>query len=46
MRALAIGQNEEELAIILVDLEGRLVFPFFVGFCQAASINVTFNHLK
>ena len=46
MRVLAIGQTEEELAILLVDLEDRLVFPFFVGLCQAASINVTLNHLK
>ena len=46
MRVLGIGQTEEELAILLVDLEDRLVFPFFVGLCQAASINVTLNHLK
>ena len=46
MRVLAIGQTEEELAILLVDLEDRLVFSFFVGLCQAASINPTLNHLN
>lgn len=46
MRILGIGQTEEELAILLVDLEDRLVFPFFVGLCQAASINATLNRLN
>lgn len=46
MRTLGIGQTEEELAILLVDLEDRLVFPFFVGLCQAASINATLNRLN
>ena len=45
MRILGIGQTAEELAILLVDLEDRLVFPFFVGFCQAASINATLYRL-
>lgn len=45
MRMLGIAQVADDLALILVDLDDRLAFPFFVGFCQAASINATFNRL-
>ena len=45
MRRLGIAQAADQLAVILVDLDDQLVFPFFIGFCQAASINATFNRL-
>ena len=46
MRILGIAQTTEDLAILLVDLDDRLVFPFLVGFCQAASINATLDRLN
>lgn len=40
---LGLAQASGELAVILVDRQQRIAFPFFIGFCQAASINAIFN---
>jgi bifunctional DNase/RNase len=45
MRVLGLVEATGELGVILVDLEERRAFPFFIGFCQAASINSTLNRL-
>jgi hypothetical protein len=45
VRMLGLAQIGNALAVVLIDLDDQLVFPFFIGFCQAASINATFNRL-
>lgn len=45
VRMLGLAQTGNALAVVLIDLDDQLVFPFFIGFCQAASINATFNRL-
>ena len=45
MRMIGIVQAGGELAVVLVDLDDQRAFPFFIGFCQAASINAIFTRL-